>query len=250
LSDSYVPGGQPRSVPDPDGKAYDDAMRRQRGLNAKQNAAFEQKRAQESRQDKLLGDRLFSLADDGKKTIGHPGPWESVIPIWGSGRQAFADAEDGNIAGALGNSVLAGSDVTIIKSLAGGLLKGGLKLTGPFAWRSTPWEEAGARKWLGERAFLAKGQPGHHWLFEQKSRAPNWLKNQPPFINGMANQVEHGRIHGPYTVDGVKLPRFGVVQRYLYGTPDWWKALNLSAPGHVSTAVGLSRSNRAREPHH
>ena len=75
------------------------------------------------------------------------------------------------------------------------------------------------------------------WVFERKSAVPNWIKNQPPFIHCMADAVQHGRVHGPYTVDGVKLPRFNFAQRFLQGTPDWWKAFLASSAGHTATAV-------------
>jgi hypothetical protein len=32
--------------------------------------------------------------------VGHPGLWESLIPVWGSGREAIADYQDGDYAGA------------------------------------------------------------------------------------------------------------------------------------------------------
>lgn len=246
---SFERGGHPRSVPDQDGDAYEDAMQRQRAFNARQEAESAEKRAEATRRDKLMGDRLFPLVESREK-VAHPGVLESLVPIWGSTREAAADLEDHNYLGAAGNAVLAATDVAVVKSLIGGLLKGGLKTAGPFAWHSKPWEEAGARKWLGEHGFLAKGQPGHHWLFENRSSAPDWLKNQPPFIKGTADAVEHGRIHGPYTVDGVRLPQFNAAQRFWYGTPDWWKALHVSVPGHAGAAVGRSVADRPRNARH
>jgi hypothetical protein len=220
VSDSYAFGGQPRSVPDPDGDAYDEMIRR----------------------NKLLADRQFMLADahPSPPDVGHPGVWESMIPVWGSGREALADVHDGNYAGAVVDGGLAASDGFLAKAVVGGLLKGGLKTGGNFAWRSIPRRAPGMRKWLGERGFLRPNQPGHHWWLEQKSSAPDWLKNQPPFIKGTADAVEHGRIHGPYTVDGVKLPRFNAVQRAWYGTPDWFKALNFSVPAHAGVATAAT----------
>lgn len=220
MSDLYAFGGQPRSVPDPEGEAYDEMIRRR----------------------KMLGDREFTSAesDTALPDVGHPGIAESMIPVWGSGREALADLHDGHYVGAAGNGAIAASDVFLLKALAGGLLKGGLRLSGNFAWRSARWEQDGMRKWLGNQGFLKPGQHGHHWLFEQKSRVPDWLKNQPPFINGMADAVEHGRIHGPYTVNGTRLPRFNAVERAWRGPPDWFKALNISVPGHAAVATGAA----------
>ena len=167
-----------------------------------------------------------------------------MVPIWGSGREALADLHDGKYVGAAVNGALAASDLLLAKAVVEGLLKGGLKLGGNFAWRSAPWEEQGMRKWLGDQGFLKPGQPGHHWWLEQKSAAPDWLKNQPPFVKGMADAVEHGRVHGPYTVNGTRLPQFNAAQRAWYGTPDWFKALNLSIPGHAGLATGAALNDQ------
>ena len=177
MSDSYAYGGQPRSVPDPDKDAYDEMIR----------------------PNKMLGDREFTLVDSDPSfpDVGHPGALESVIPLWGSGREALADLHDGNYGGAAMNGALGVSDAFLAKAVVGGLLKGGLRRAGNFAWRSAPWEEQGMRKWLGDQGFLKPGQPGHHWWLEQKSSAPDWLKNQPPFVKGTADAVEHGRIPRP-----------------------------------------------------
>jgi hypothetical protein len=101
------------------------------------------------------------------------------------------------------------------------------------------------RQWLGRKGFLAKGQPGHHWIFEQSTKVPDVIKNQPPFIKGMADAVQHGRVHGPYTVNGQKLPQFNALQRFWYGTPDWFKAFNVTIPGHLGTATGRAVADEA-----
>ena len=94
------------------------------------------------------------------------------------------------------------------------------------------------------KGFLEKGQPGHHWFLEQASNAPDWLKNQPLFVKPMKDAVQHGRVHGPYTVNGVRLPQFNAAERFWYGTPDWFKALNVSVPGHLGTAAGRGVSDK------
>lgn len=221
-NNSFARGGQPRSVPDVDKAGYDEMIRR----------------------NKLLADREFELIDSEPEIpdVGHPGRLESLIPVWGSGREALADLHDGNYAGAAFNGAMAVSDVVLAKALIGGLAKGGLKLGGSYVWRNAPWEEESARQWLGRKGFLKPNQPGHHWLFEQKGSVPNAVRNQPPFVHGMQDAVDHGRIHGPYTVDGVTLPRYNAVQRYVRGTPDWSKAWTFSAPGHA--ALAASESNK------
>lgn len=213
---SFERGDQPRSVSDPDSEAYEEMIRRSRAL----------------------ADRRFDDAGGNGPApdVGHPGPAESLIPIWGSGREALADLHDGNDVGAAFNALLAGSDLFLAKDVLTGVLKGGLKIGGSFAWRNAPWEAQGVRQWLGEKGFLAKGQPGHHWAFEQASKVPGWIKHQPPFVRGMVDAADHGRIHGPYK----GLPQYNALQRIWRGTPDWWKAANVSTPAHAGVAAGLA----------
>jgi hypothetical protein len=243
-SDSFERGGQPRSVPDHDREGYARMIRRHQAVTARSGGGPGDQLSTEQ----LLGDRMFGVAAERNPRmpdVGHPGPWESVIPIWGSGREALAEEHDGNHLSAIFNGGLAASDAFVLKALASGLVKGGLKVGGTHVWRNAPKEAESARQWLGRKGFLKRNQPGHHWWLEQKSAAPDWLKNQPPFVNGMADHVQHGRIHGPYTVDGVKLPRFNRLQRFWYGTPHWFKALTVSTSGHADTAAGrAAKSHR------
>jgi len=48
-----------------------------------------------------------------------------MIPIWGSGKEALADYEDGNYLGAAINAGLAASDVFLVKAAISGVAKGG-----------------------------------------------------------------------------------------------------------------------------
>lgn len=236
-SGSYARGDRPRSVPDPDAARHEAAARQQRAYNKAQEAALSRKTAAGVEDAKRLGDRIFppaSLPDMGR--IDHPGEMESWIPIWGPGREALADRQDGDLLGALGNGVLAASDVVPAKAVAGSLLKGAVKVGGPHVWRTKPWEKAqGVRQWLGEKGYLKPGEHGHHWAIPQNGwgkSVPEWLKNQPWDIKGL-DAVTHGRVHGPYTVGGVRLPKFNLPQRIWYGTPDWWKAMGVSGSGRL-----------------
>ena len=51
-----------------------------------------------------------------KKSVGQPGTLESIIPIWGSGRAAVDDFQNGRWGWGLFNAALAVSDVFLIKS--------------------------------------------------------------------------------------------------------------------------------------
>jgi hypothetical protein len=171
-----------------------------------------------------------------------------LAPVWGSGREALADLSDDNYLGAILNGALAVSDAIPAKAVGGVVLKGGIKVSGPFVWRTKPWEAAkGVRQWMSDINFAKPGQPVHHWAIPQGGwgkNVPDWFKNQLWNAKPTTDAVEHGRIHGSYKVDGLKLPQFDAVRRFWYGTPDWFKALNISVPGHAGTAAGRSAKDR------
>lgn len=222
-SGSYARGDQPRSVPDPDKELHEQAARRQRAYNE----------AQESQ----IAQRIRSTS---AKSIGHPGEWEALVPIWGPGREAIADAQDGDVLGAIGNGVMAVTDIVPAKAVAGAVAKGAFK-SGTHVWRTKPWEKAqGVRQWMGEKGYLKPGEHGHHWAIPKGGWGkdiPDWVKNHPWNIVGL-DPVTHGRIHGRHTVNGVKLPQFSVPERFIRGTPDWFKATAVGVPARGVAAGG------------
>lgn len=146
----------------------------------------------------------------------HPSLGGSIVPALGPAREAYADYLDGNETGAAINAGLALADLTGEGVIARDLLKGGLKLSGSHTWGAT-------RKWLGKNDVLGFGQHGHHGLIPQNGwgkAVPDFIKNQPFNIKGMASPEIHGRIHGRYAGK----PQFNVAQRFWEGTPRWWKA--------------------------
>lgn len=243
-SGSYARGDQPRSVPDKDARLHKEAAQQQRAYNDQQEAELERKR-----KAKLKGDRPTGLPD-----VGRPTAAESLIPIWGSGRTALAELHDGNYVGAAVNGALAVSDLVPAKAIGGALLKGGLKAA-PTVWRTKPWEAAkgvvGKRQWLTEHGFAAAGQPVHHWAIHQGGRGkrvPDAIKNGLWNLKPTQGAVQHGRIHGPYTVNGQRLPQYNAAQRIWYGTPDWFKAANVSIPGHAGVATGIHMDEGVERP--
>ena len=150
----------------------------------------------------------------------HPGFAESLIPVWGSGREALADLNEGHDGMAAVNGALAISDLFVAGEVAKGLAKGGFKLAGSNSWNAT-------RKWMGKNKFLDAGEHGHHWLIPQKGwgeHVPDVVKNQPWNIKRMASPEVHGRIHGPYAGK----PRYNPVQGAWFGTPTWSKVVGAS----------------------
>ena len=213
-----MPPGQPRSVPDVEGEAYDKMLRNERV-----------KRDQETPHKSA--------------SVGHPGFAESLIPVWGSGREAIADFQEGDYAGAALNGALAASDLFLAGSVAKGLAKGGIyMIKGPLGKSVAGQEWKAVRSKMGKMGLLDKHQHGHHAFIPQKATdVPAAIRNHPLNIKGMPTEVRngrgysemHGRIHGPY---GGK-PQFNRAEGYWYGTPTWSKVGAGSAVGHPAAAA-------------
>ena len=123
-SGSHARGDQPRSVPDDLKGPYGEMSKRQKAYNAKQEEAWFKK---------------------------HPGLVESMVPVWGSGREALADAYEGDIVGAVVNTGLAISDLApgayALKAGAKGLGKAGSHTWGArraSGWAGTGWRSQGS----------------------------------------------------------------------------------------------------------
>jgi RHS repeat-associated protein len=150
-----------------------------------------------------------------------PGTWESLIPVWGSGKQAIHDFQCGNWGWGLFNSAMAVSDLFLLKSLATAAGKG-LWKTGSHTWSATS-------KWLTKTGWReTPGQHMHHWLLHRNEGigkyAPNWLKNQPWNLMPM-DSATHTAVHG----GGPNA--YGPWGKFWNGTPGWAKAAGASAGG-------------------
>ena len=159
---------------------------------------------------------------------GAPGPLESMIPVYGPGRSAVYDYENGRYGWAAFNSGLALSDLLVAKAVVTGAGKGAFKL-GSHTWKAT-------RSWYGRRAAragapLAKFTNVHHWLFEQGSdigRAmPTWFVNQPWNLMPLSPQAHRG-LHLMRPFD----PRLA-----MYGMPGWAQAWTVAGAGRGVAAL-------------
>jgi hypothetical protein len=112
-------------------------------------------------------------------SVGQPGFWESLIPVWGSGRSAVDHFENGNYWRGTGYTLLAITDVFLVKSLvvgAGKLISNTAFKTGSHSWKAT-------RAWMGRKGLAEKGQHVHH-IFLHRNQGigkyiVNSIKNQP-----------------------------------------------------------------------
>ncbi len=149
-----------------------------------------------------------------------PGFAESLIPIWGSGRQAVHDFECGDWASGFLNTALAASDAFLVKSLAstiGKVAVGGLaKISGSHTWDAT-------RKWMTSVGW--RDLPGlqfHHWAIPQNgwgAGVPQVVKNQPWNITKLTAE-EHTAMH-----------QMTGVGRLWAGSPTWGKVATADAVG-------------------
>ena len=158
----------------------------------------------------------------------HPELGESLLPVWGSAREAVADYYEGDYGGAAVNGLLAAADLIPGSALAKTAYKTaryGGKVLKTTATDPTSWKNA--RRWMGKQGDLAKGQHGHHWLVEQNSwlgkHLPKGVTNAPWNIKGMPvdDPIVHRRIHGRARIPETNtwLPRYGAVERYVRGAP-------------------------------
>lgn len=157
-----------------------------------------------------------------------PGLAESLIPVWGSARMAIADFEDGNYGLAAFNAAMAISDVFLVKAVATGIVRGGIRLSG-HSWTSM-------RGWMRESGHIRPGEIGHHGIIPQRgwgTSVPNSIKNQPWNIRSLPEGI-HVPIHQSTRQFG---PRFGFVGRVWYGTPTWVPSATMSLGGRVANGA-------------
>ena len=161
-----------------------------------------------------------------------PGFGESLIPIWGSGKQAIHDYQNGDYGWAAFNAALAISDVFLVKSIITGIAKGGVKmlLKNPRTWRES-------RRLYGQSGFAMPRQQLHHWLLRRNGQTAGtgalwWAKNQMWNLMPMKSQAFHTAVHGwgPNA--------YNALERVWFGTPTWFKAGTFSGFGKSVNAYG------------
>lgn len=166
-----------------------------------------------------------SIQDNPDKGVGQPGLWESMIPIWGSGRAAVDHFQSGNYwRGAL-YTVLAISDVFLVKSIFTGLAKGAFKIAGSHTWGAT-------RQWMLKKGWAEPGKPLHHWAIQNatgKKYGIEAIANQPWNLLQYSDDAAHITIgHGRNYLNVEAADAF---TRFWYGNPNWFKAAGTSTVG-------------------
>jgi hypothetical protein len=229
----FMPRGEPQSVPDPDGDAYDEMLRRFRARSETGDQVSDDDISGASGDDQLHGGSRDDQLQGGRVSGGidwrqHPGFVESLVPVWGSAREAAADYQDGNYLGAAINTGLAASDLIPGAFVAKGLEKAGIR-TALDVGKSAAWKNV--RERMGRAGYFAEDQVGHHWLIPQRAKwVPERIRNNPANIIPMAASM-HKRMHGNDRIEN--LPMFSVGEKLLNGTPTWFKAVTAQTTGNL-----------------
>jgi hypothetical protein len=227
----------------------------------RQQAELEQRRAVEVRPDYFAS---------------HPGLAESLIPVWGSGREAIADFKEGDVPGGIINGVAAASDLFLAGSAAKGAgklvlgaaahyakkrpigklsaeaLAGGLRqlqkdaaiLAKPTRAGGPPWDYKRVQPRMKRYGMVKDGQQLHHYAAPQSGwgeAVPNVIKNNPLSLHPMPKQA-HQLTHNNLPSEGLK--RYGPLQRYIEATPAWTKAATVGAGTHGVGAVKRTLDDR------
>jgi RHS repeat-associated protein len=166
--------------------------------------------------------------------VGAPGTKESFIPIWGSGRAAINDFQNGNYGWGLFNTGMAVSDVFLFKSVGTALGKGVWKF-GSNTWGAT-------RKWAVKNGYAIPWQDIHHWVIPRNQWGkiiPNWFKNQPWNFSPLPQKFKDmgytwSEIHR--AIEGKSSPlTLNFAERLWYGSPMWPWALGTSLTTTVTS---------------
>lgn len=154
--------------------------------------------------------------------VGHPGFAESLIPVWGSGREAIADFQEGHPVEGLVNTLLALSDLAPIGFAAKDIAKMGYKFGKSNTWGAV-------RKRLGANGFAEKNQPVHHVYIPNSARVPDFIKQFPLNLKALPSHEVHGRVHGRWK----GLEKYDPITKWRVETPIWSKAAQGDVAGHA-----------------
>jgi hypothetical protein len=192
-----------------------------------------------------------------------------MIPVWGSGREAVADFQEGDYVGAGVNGLAAASDLFLagaagrgafklvagagahyakkkgieagsIEGLAAGLRqlqKDAALLSKPTRTGKPPWNYERVQPRMKRYGLVKDGEELHHWAAPQGGwgkDVPNILKNNPLALHPMPKQA-HQLTHN--NLPSQNLQRYGAIQRYVEGTPTWAKVGTAGAGAHAAGAA-------------
>lgn len=181
----------------------------------------------------------INLIDPFGLSVGEPSTLESLIPVWGSARQAINDFQTGHPVWGTINAIAAASDLFLVGSIRRvgiAVFKHGFKDT---AWKFTGTRgRLGGHSWNATKSWYYKyheklgGHVLHHWLFERNrgigKYVPRWIKNQPWNLKQLPEAIH-------IALD--KKEGLSWLAKGWYSTPAWSKALGTSVPAHLASGM-------------
>ncbi|MEZ4826753.1 MAG: RHS repeat-associated core domain-containing protein [Bacteroidia bacterium] len=166
------------------------------------------------------------------------GVGESFVPIWGSGKQAYYDFQDGRYGWATFNTTMAVSDVFLVKSIVKGVAQGGFRamMKGNQPWNSRMWWDPNTNysRFYHTSGFAGPGEPIHHaFLYQSQGIAPNWLKHQMWNLKPIRGRAINGVFYDGATIHRAihgnsRILQLNRMQRLYYGTPSYIGPLGIS----------------------
>lgn len=218
-----MPRGEPRSVPDPAGEAYDAAMAKVRAkrLTEEQGGFHPINTAREAFHGWQAGPKMA-----------RPSFGQSLIPVVGPAWEAAADLQDGNYGGAALNAAFAIGDALPVGVAFKGV-RSASKGIGMLKKGSVSGNAA--QKMLKSKGLTGVGTEVHHTIpLNGASRTAQDWRNHYALLKVLP-QAQHRRLTGRWG----DLSRYNSAQRLWYGTTDWMKV----AP----TAAGAWTADRAED---
>ena len=216
-----TPRGEPRTVPDPAGKLYDQEMAKVRAarLSAEQ-------RASGSPVDRAA--QWFKDFQDGPDIL-RPSTAQTFIPVVGPAWEAAGNIQDGEYGKAAFNGAMAVADVLPI----GVALKGARSLSKGIGILKTGSVTATAsQKALKKVGLTGPGREVHHTIpLKGFSRTQQDPRNHYAFLKVLPKE-QHRRLTGSWAGK----PKYGPVGQVWYGTTDWMKAVPTGVGGYLLDA--------------
>lgn len=204
-----MPRGEPTSVPDPAGDAYDAEMARVR----------EQRRREERGARNPISAARDAFKDwQAGPRMARPNLGQSLIPVVGPAWEAVADLQEGDYGGAALNVAFAAGD-----ALPVGVGFKGVKMArkGIGLLKDGSVTGNASAKILRGRGVATPGTEIHHTIpLNGTSRTAQDWRNHYALLKVMP-KAQHRRLTGRWG----DLPRYNAAQRLWYGTTDWMKAV-------------------------
>ncbi|MFZ5720330.1 MAG: hypothetical protein ACOY5Y_12820 [Pseudomonadota bacterium] len=216
-----MPRGEPRTVPDPAGDAYDREMARERA----------RREARPTRQASPidLAREAFEDFQNGPD-ITRPTTAQSFIPVVGPAWEAVADLQDGDYGGAAFNTAMAVADVLPV----GVGVKGFRVLSkGVGVLKKGSVTANAARKSLRAKGLARPGEEIHHTvpLNGTPRNVQDWRNNYA--VLKVLPKEQHRRLTGSWQGK----PRYDPVRRIWIGTTDWQKAIPTGLAGYAVDGI-------------